>query len=40
MSLAIFARHIDLCIVHANVDGVRGADFKELDQNVKVIDNF
>ena len=40
MKLAVLARHDKPCVVHTNLDGVRGADFKVLNENVKVIMAF
>ena len=37
MKLATLAKHDKPCVVHTNLDGVRGADFKVLNENVKVI---
>jgi len=37
MKLAILAKHDKPCVVDTNLDGVRGADFKVLNENVKVI---
>ena len=37
MKLAKLAKHDKPCVVHTNLDGVRGADFKVLNENVKVI---
>jgi len=38
--LAVLAKHDKPCVVHTNLDGVRGADFKVLSENVKVIMAF
>jgi hypothetical protein len=40
MKLAILARQEKPCVVHTNLDGVRGADFKVKNPNVKVIMAF
>jgi len=40
MKLALLARHNKPYVINTNLDGVRGADFKVLDENVKVIIAF
>jgi hypothetical protein len=40
MKLATLAKYNKPCVVHTKLDGVRGADFKVLNENVKVIMAF